>query len=170
MTPLLLLDFDGVLNALLGKGGSPNPDWPDWEKSTADGFTLWTSRTMAAAVSSLAETNWLTTWNEDDKANTLLSPLLDIGPFPVAAAPLTGPERDELWKPRAVAAAIKTGRPVVWLDDDCEFLWDEWLRAAPEWKYEDTSNLFKLAPIDDVGLTIENLGSVRSWLSAIKAD
>ena len=169
MTPLLLLDFDGVLNALLDRCDSPNPDWPDWEKSTADGFTLWTSRIMAAAVSSLAETHWLTTWNEDDKANTLLSPLLGIGPFPVAAAPLNYPERDELWKPRAVAAALKTGRPVVWLDDDCEFMWTEWLRAAPEWKHEDTSNLFRLAPDDAVGLTAQHLRAVKDWLHGHEA-
>lgn len=164
MKPLLLLDFDGVLNAMLGRRDGPNPDWPDWEKSHVDGFTLWTSKAMAAAVSSLAEVNWLTTWNEDDKANTLLSPLLRVGPFPVAAAPLAYPDRDEVWKPRAVAAALKTGRPVVWLDDDCELLWAEWLRVAPEWKHEDTSNLFKLAPEDTVGLTAEHVSAVADWL------
>jgi len=165
MRPLVLLDFDGVLNALSGTEPPAPSCWSDWSTSREDGFRLWFSRTAAAAVAELGEVHWLTTWNEDNKANTLLSPLLGIGPFPVAAAPLVYPERDDLWKPRAVSAALRTGRPVIWFDDDSELLADEW-----RWTGEDfniASNLFRCAPDSSVGLTLADVQRAAAWASQI---
>jgi hypothetical protein len=155
MTPILLLDFDGVLNALRSSQGDHNSDWTDWELNTVDGFTTLTSRSMAAATAKIAETNWLTTWNENDSANILLSPLLSIGPFPVAAAPPVN--YDPLWKPRAVAGQLSTGRPVVWFDDEAEDLWAHWGKEKP-------NNLFLLAPDESRGLTRLELEAAADWL------
>lgn len=161
MLPLVLLDFDGVLNALSGTEEPAPSCWSDWITGREDGFRLWFSRTAAAAVAELGEVHWLTTWNEDNKANTLLSPLLGIGPFPVAAAPLVYPERDELWKPRAVSAALRTGRPVIWFDDDSELLAEEW-----RWTGEDfaaASNLYRHAPDSSIGLTLADIQRAAEW-------
>jgi hypothetical protein len=165
MRPLVLLDFDGVLNALSGAEPPAPSCWSDWSTSREDGFRLWFSRTAAASVAELGEVHWLTTWNEGNKANTLLCPLLGIGPFPVAAAPLVYPERDDLWKPRAVSAALRTGRPVIWFDDYSELLADEW-----RWTGEDfnvASNLFRCAPDSSVGLTLADVQRAAAWASQI---
>jgi hypothetical protein len=155
MRPLLLLDFDGVLNALRPDDPIETNDWQDWTTNTVDGFSITTSRTMAAATAKIAETHWLTTWNENDSANILLSPLLSIGPFPVAAAPPAN--YDPLWKPRAVAGQLSTGRPVVWFDDEAEDLWAHWGKEKP-------NNLFLLAPNESRGLTRLELEAAADWL------
>lgn len=192
MRPLVLLDFDGVLNAISGPSPPALSCWSDWTTCHEDGFRLWFSRSAAAAVAELgevhwlttwnednkantllcprlgigpfpvaaatakiAETNWLTTWNENDSANILLSPLLSIGPFPVAAAPPVN--YDPLWKPRAVAGQLSTGRPVVWFDDEAEDLWAHWGKEKP-------NNLFLLAPDESRGLTKLELEAAADWL------
>lgn len=161
MRPLVLLDFDGVLNALSGPQPPAPSCWSDWTTCREDGFRLWFSRSAAAAVAELGDVNWLTTWNEDNKANTLLCPRLGIGPFPVAAAPLVCPEGDELWKPRAVAAALRTGRPVIWLDDDSELLAEEWRWVGED--FSSATNLFRFAPDPSIGLTDVDIQRARAW-------
>jgi hypothetical protein len=161
MEPLLLLDFDGVLNAFPDDMTDPlatHPDWQDWAINTVNGFATVTSRSMAATAAALANTRWLTTWNESDKANTLLSPLLGIGPFEVAAVPPLKFDADPLWKPRAVAEVLATGSRVLWFDDEAELLWQDWGRNIPP-------NLFIIAPDCRRGLTRHELEKARVWLS-----
>lgn len=161
MRPLVLLDFDGVLNALSGLQPPAPSCWSDWTTCHEDGWLLWFSRSAAAAVAELGEVHWLTTWNENNSANTLLCPRLGIGPFPVAAAPLVYPERDELWKPRAVAAALRTGRPVIWFDDDSELLAEEWRWVGED--FSSATNLFRFAPDPSIGLTDVDIQRARAW-------
>jgi len=163
MRPLVLLDFDGVLNAISGPSPPAPSCWSDWTTCHEDGFRLWFSRSAAAAVAELGEVHWLTTWNEDNKANTLLCPRLGIGPFPVAAAPPVYPERDELWKPRAVVAALRTGRPVIWLDDDSTFLTGQW--GLIDQDFSAAGNLFRCAPDSYIGLTDADIQSAQTWVS-----
>jgi hypothetical protein len=90
MTPLVLLDVDGVLNAV-----DPDPDlrvWPDYRRGrAAAGGRQWPiawSPTVVQAVLSwreVADVHWLTTWGS--LANGALRELLGLPALPVAGAP-----------------------------------------------------------------------------------
>ena len=87
VTPLLLLDVDGVLNALAADPGL----WPEWRigSASADG-RAWPIRWAPAVVDRLrgwhengrAELQWLTTWGH--WANLDLRALLDLPLLEVA--------------------------------------------------------------------------------------
>ena len=90
MTPLLLLDVDGVLNAL----SDELPDtsvWPRWQRGYADADgTTWpivfspdvVERLKGWHEQGLAEIQWLTTWGHD--ANGSLRELLGLPELTVA--------------------------------------------------------------------------------------
>lgn len=85
MRPLVLLDVDGVLNAL----GPPDSSWPDWRRGAAtalgrDWPIRWSPSVVAAVNGWLAsaEVQWLTTWGQD--ANRDLHALLGLPALPVA--------------------------------------------------------------------------------------
>jgi hypothetical protein len=88
--PLLLLDVDGVLNALADEGVCRRV-WPDWRSgwATADG-ARWPIRWSPQVVEALrgwqaegrVELQWLTTWGHD--ANVELRQLLGLPRLPVA--------------------------------------------------------------------------------------
>ncbi len=88
--PLLLLDVDGVLNALSDGAAHPGT-WPRWERgrATADG-TAWPIRWAPDVVERLRtwheqgalELQWLTTWGHE--ANLELRRLLDLPELVVA--------------------------------------------------------------------------------------
>ena len=159
--PVILLDVDGVLNPMPQYGSVPNDNWPDWQRSMADGFTLWTSAIMASKIAALGDVHWLTTWNEDDAANKMLSPLLGIGPFPVAASPsdrlVFG---DEYWKPRAAAQFAEKHSHVIWIDDEANILWREWRDKHPP------SNMLLVTPDFFNGFSEFDLDIIGAWLSA----
>jgi len=85
--PLLLLDVDGVLNAVTAR---PDPDlWADWEQGRASAAGRswpihWSPSVVAAVVRwrESADVQWLTTWGHD--ANRGLRELLQLPELPVA--------------------------------------------------------------------------------------
>ena len=87
MRPLLLLDVDGVLNAVTA---APDPAvWPDWAQGTASaaGRTWpihWSPSVVAAVLRwrEAADVQWLTTWGHE--ANAGLRELLGLPELPVA--------------------------------------------------------------------------------------
>ena len=87
MRPLLLLDVDGVLNAVTPR---PDPDvWPDWREGTASAAgRTWPIRWSPSVVDAVAgwrgaaEVQWLTTWGHE--ANGGLRELLGLPELPVA--------------------------------------------------------------------------------------
>ena len=146
--PLLLLDVDGVLNAL-SDDGDPQT-WPEWRlgRATADGVA-WPIRWAPAVVERLCawhergvvELQWLTTWGHD--ANLELRALLGMPALEVAGTyddePFAGtPDHegaaahaavapsapDELtgrwWKHDVVRRLLQQhpGRLVIWVDDE----------------------------------------------------
>ncbi len=145
MTPLLLLDVDGVLNAV-----TLAPDeavWPDWRTGTADANgRTWTIRWSPAVITrltswhdqGLVELQWLTTWGHD--ANNGLRGLLGTPALTVAGthdeqgspsdlsaaslAQVTAAAPDELtgrwWKLDVVRRVLagEPDRPVIWVDDE----------------------------------------------------
>lgn len=157
----ILLDVDGVLNALLPVNATPPQTWSDWHISRAEGFRMCTSKAMARSITDLGEVHWLTTWNEDNLANAIISPLVGIGPFPVAARPsdrlVFG---DEMWKPRAAEVFSKQHARVVWIDDDARHLWAEWKGGAAF-----PSNMLVVSPNPDTGLTPDEIEQIKGWIA-----
>jgi len=160
MTPLLLLDVDGVLNAV-----TLAPDeavWPDWRTGTADANgRTWTIRWSPTDVArllhwheqGLVELQWLTTWGHH--ANVALRQLLGAPELAVAgthdeqgsasdlAAPslaqVTAAAPDELtgrwWKLDVVRRVVaeEPDRPVIWVDDELRGSgnpYADWARGA----------------------------------------
>ena len=178
--PLVLLDVDGVLNAV---GLRPDPQvWPDWQRGEAAAagrrWPLHWSPSVVAAVlrwRELADVQWLTTWGHD--ANGELAALLGLPQLPVAGThdePVVAPQAEALaevtpaapdplsgrwWKFDVVRALLERQvRPLVWLDDD--------LSADPEvraWVRRRTRCLL-VAPDPRTGLTAPQLDSVERFL------
>ncbi len=143
--PLLLLDVDGVLNAL-SDHDEHLAVWQDWETGhAASALTSWpilfspavVERLVAWHVSARVELQWLTTWGHDanDELRRLLGlPALEVaGTYddlgataevgdslasftPSAPDPLTG----SWWKYDVVQAVLARhpGRALVWVDDE----------------------------------------------------
>jgi len=97
--PLVLLDVDGVLNALarppdvrawqdwqLGQAVADGRSWPiAWSPSVVDAVRGWRDR---------ADVQWLTTWGHN--ANDSLRQLLDLPELPVAGTHQDGPVPQDL--------------------------------------------------------------------------
>jgi HAD domain in Swiss Army Knife RNA repair proteins len=165
--PVLLLDVDGVLNAV-------HPDLPKgWRRGTYNGYVLsWdptvTERLRRLHESGRVEIQWLTTWTE--KADQLLAE-----PMGLPRGLRTHSRQDVLptgfigrlggasgwWKlaaARAVAEA-EPGRRIVWIDDDLADQaadTSEWLAA--------NEHVLVVAPDLYAGLTHAELDRVEAWL------
>jgi hypothetical protein len=184
--PLVLLDVDGVLNAL---GRPLPPEWDDWQtgRATAGGGSYeiaWSPSVVRRLLewheSGQAEVQWLTTWGHD--ANRSLRQLLDMPELVVAGtydddlpagdpdpatgslASVTPAARDELtgrwWKFDVVRRVIsgQPGRRLVWLDDD--LAGEDDLRA---WAAR-AADCLPLAPPPRTGLRRMDLEVVSAWL------
>jgi hypothetical protein len=165
--PVLLLDVDGVLNAVqprLPKG---------WRRGTFNGFVLTWDPTVTARLRGLHETGrvelqWLTTWT--DRADELLAEPMGLprglrthGRDGVLSTGFSGELRGlSGWWKLAVARAVaeaEPGRRIVWIDDDlAEQAVDtsEWLAV--------NAQVLVVAPDLVVGLTHAELDRVEAWL------
>jgi membrane-associated protease RseP (regulator of RpoE activity) len=165
--PILLLDVDGVLNAVL-------LDLPEgWQRGVYNGFVLsWdptvTARLRALHESGRVELQWLTTWTR--RADELLAEPMGLprglrthDRDDVLPTGFTGELRgvSGWWKlaaARAVAEA-EPGRRIVWIDDDLAEQADdtsEWLAA--------NGQVLVVAPDLFTGLTHAELDRVEAWL------
>jgi hypothetical protein len=165
--PVLLLDVDGVLNAV-------RRDLPEgWERGTFHGYVLSWDPTVVARLRKLHESGrvelqWLTTWTE--MADRLLAEPMGL------PRGLTTHNRDDVlptgyggrlggmtgwWKltaARAVAEA-EPDRRIVWIDDDLAAQAEdtsEWLAA--------NGQVLVVAPDYATGLTHAELDRVEAWL------
>ncbi|RBY75131.1 hypothetical protein DQ239_17440 [Blastococcus sp. TF02-09] len=164
--PVLLLDVDGVLNAV-------RVDLPEgWRRGRFNGYVLSWDPTVVARLRALHESGrvelqWLTTWTE--MADRLLAEplqlprglrthgreLLPTG-YGGARAAASG-----WWKLAAAqqVARAEPGRRIVWIDDDlAEQAEDisEWLAA--------NGQVLVVAPDYQLGLTHEELDRIEAWL------
>jgi hypothetical protein len=129
----LLLDVDGVLNALAFE--PPDGHWTDWQDDLVNGFHITWSPSVVDFVAALhrrgVEVQWLTTWGQ--AAQGQLSATLKLPQFPVLGE--HGFELTETWwKLDLVRAAYELDRvPFVWIDDEIDFDFEttEWLRTLP---------------------------------------
>jgi hypothetical protein len=166
--PVLLLDVDGVLNAV-------RRDLPTgWRRESYDGYVLSWDPTVVARLRDLheagrVELQWLTTWTA--KADELLAEPMGLprglrthgreGELPTG---FTGERRavPGWWKLGAAreVAQDEPDRRIVWIDDDL---------AEPA---EDTSSwlaandhVLVVAPHVEMGLTHAELDRVEDWLA-----
>lgn len=171
--PLVLLDVDGVINALSHKHyGS----WDDYVTTTAHAqgrdWPITYSPTVVAWLDSLdehAEVQWLTTW--EDWAPSSLAPSVGLPSgcmWPVfgrqAEARYTGKFGDSAnfwWKYELVKLEhADTDRRIVWLDDDLNYYYDarDWANARP--------NTLAVGTDANSGITQENMDAVDAFLAA----
>ena len=180
--PLVLIDVDGVVNAL-----GVSLAWDDWRDghAVADerAFPIRWSPTVVSRVlgwTEVADVQWLTTWGHD--ANTSLRHLLAMpeltvagthtdpdgqqSPEAAAHAQVTPAARDALtgrwWKFDVVRRLVQRepGRPVVWLDDDLAGQ-----RDVHAWMHAHTDCLL-VAPDPGSGLTADQLDAIGVFLDA----
>jgi len=116
--PLVLLDVDGVINDLPASLGMERP-WPhrrlDLGRATIC-IPLFVPP-LLQYLDLVSDIWWCTTWG--DMANQVLTPVLEIGPYPVVGADTD--QSGHGWKARAAhpiaTEAIREGRRVYWIED-----------------------------------------------------
>jgi hypothetical protein len=187
--PILLLDVDGVLNALdrlpAARGG-----WDDWQhgSATADG-TRWPITWSPQVVGTLrdwhergwVELRWLTTWGHEanDELRRLLGlpPLAVVGTYHDIGAPSGGagagashasvtpaapdPLSGRWWKYDHVVTLLRDEpeRRFLWVDDDLDRLDGEFVRWA-----ETQASITAIVPDPRRGLTAADLQAIAAVL------
>ncbi|MGY1805043.1 HAD domain-containing protein [Blastococcus sp. SYSU D00922] len=167
--PVLLLDVDGVLNAV-------RRDLPEgWRRGTFNGYVLSWDPTVVARLrawheAGRVELQWLTTWTR--LADELLAESMGL------PRGLRTHDRDDVlptgfggerrgisgWWKLAAARAVAEAEPrrrIVWIDDDLADQAEdttEWLAAH--------GHVLVVAPDFGTGLTHAELDRVEAWLAA----
>jgi hypothetical protein len=159
--PVWLLDVDGVLNATRPGWGGP----PVTRSITAQG-TSWRMRfspqviagIRAIATTSRAEIRWATTWvgHIDD-----LSRVFALPTFP-AAFDITSEEPTQAvvapLKLAAALAVVRSGRPLIWTDDDAIPV------DGPDRAALDGAGALLIAPKPGRGLRPDDLDRINAYL------
>ena len=166
--PILLLDVDGVLNAVRVELR------PGWRRATFNGFVLSWDPTITARLRELHESGrveiqWLTTWAHH--ADELLAEPMGLprglrthGREDVLPTGFGGERRgiSGWWKLAAIRAVVEAepGRRIVWIDDDLTDPAEdtsEWLAA--------NGHVLVVAPDFFAGLTHAELDRIEAWLA-----
>lgn len=184
-TPIWLLDFDGVINALSKRGG--RSFWPDeWRSATIDhpeGYRdrhgkpvklplLWSKtvvETVAAAVDAGVEVRWLSTWREHTRLlPSILYGLPEIPWFDenlLAADASDGLDARERmvsgpWKVVVAGAAVPDDAPLLWTEDalSVDMLSERWRRTR-------TAPTTFLRPHPAQGLIPRDVRTIREWIA-----
>ena len=167
MKPLVLIDFDGVINAVAQQ------HWQKaWKDMTEDTFVdrrgynipVNFSPTLVEFInilSNVADIEWLTTWKRDTE---LLPAQIGINVFPWHDEIHKGPPwGEEWWKFDVVKkiAAENPGRKVLWIDDDIPP--NSW---EPERLFLFRNVLWEtIVPREDTGLTPAHCESIIEFVS-----
>lgn len=170
--PLILLDVDGVLNAVIGRSGAvPYGDAADWLRVDVNGYPIAANRTVLRRISDWhtsgrAEVRWLTTWEIGDLANTHLGPALGLPEFAVEGRakefpPAKFSDHGHWWKLGVAqrAAEREPDRVIVWIDDDHP----AYSRAAG-WIETTSGRVLHFAPETHVGLHPDDLDNIDGLL------
>ena len=166
--PILLLDVDGVLNAVRVELR------PGWRREIYNGFVLSWDPTITARLRELHESGrveiqWLTTWAHH--ADELLAEPMGLprglrthGRDDVLPTGFGGERRgiSGWWKLAAIRAVVEAepGRRIVWIDDDLTDPAEdtsEWLAA--------NGHVLVVAPDFFAGLTHAELDRIEAWLA-----
>lgn len=166
--PVILLDVDGVVNAL---GREEDHAWPDAEINTAfpvfaggdRGWPIYTSKRLGEALLALdVNIVWLTTWKYD--ANVAISPLvglpddLHVGDYERRKFS----EGFQDWKMNFVYGFLGDfSGPVVWIDDEAvPGYFKEELDSDPEL----ASRILIVEPDSYSGLAPYHVEFIADWL------
>ena len=170
--PMLLLDVDGVLNAL-----SDRPDtqvWQDWQRVDVSNrvgtFSVQWSPTVTTTITSWIERDLvtvvcLTTWLDD--GNGALRETLGLPDCPGLGSHLSDdpalPSSGNglgWWKADLLKEYLKEhpGTPFVWLDDDLRVM------RALQAQLSAEHDCLLIGPPSRVGLTPKHLRAVEDWL------
>lgn len=182
--PVLLLDIDGVVNALSKEQSAevwPEAWWLSFD-ATADGetFPMLISKAVVGFINmlhrtGLVEVRWHTTWQKSAKAVGAEAGFLD---FDVESAPEFSDYRSfqkqaiidgrpTWWKlPAAQRVVVDERRPLIWVDDD---LYHEYLRRddADEKLGGDQPTLL-IRTNHAHGLTLTELEKIRVFAIEVK--
>jgi hypothetical protein len=180
VTPLWLLDVDGVLNALVDRlADTPygaDSDWLRFHQCSRTGllYPIVANRRVLESVRSAheggrVEVRWLTTWEVNDDyvalAEALGLPQFEVEARPTEFTPLGMLDHGMWWKLPAVERALERAldRPVLWTDDEVG------LRTpAMRWRRHQAEvrpDLMIIAPDLQVGLTPDHLVQIDDFLT-----
>lgn len=166
LRPLILIDVDGVLNALR----RPGPEWQHY-KRMCDGrtFNLWLNPAHGPMLRNLAEETgaelvWATTWEHD--ANTAIGPTIGLPELPVIEVSKgEGLEGRGCCSKTPAVAEYVNGRPFVWFDDDLGKADRAWLENHPN---VDRFRLIHVGP--NPGIKPAHFREAREWLTALNVE
>lgn len=164
MTPVWLLDIDGVVNAAT-RGIAPAYAWPadDWIDTRASNngksWRILAARPVLDYIRSVhesgtAEIRWHSTWQQ--YANNA-SDALRLPHFPVQDAPEFLARGDEWWKLPAALRVLEEGRGLVWTDDDADDLTAD--------QRDQLRGALVLAPAVETGLCRSHLRKIETFLT-----
>lgn len=169
--PIILLDVDGVINAVVGQRGKGDPSvWQDWQYAsvlaTGHAWPICYSPTVIDYLNQInrsgrAEIRWLTTWGAWAQGD--LADQLHIDHFEVAG------ERDDFvstsdgwWKRTVVeAVSLTTDASLLWIDDDLKFY-----TSAHNWARD--SDIAMISPSTGTGLTPKHLRAIDLFLEEVE--
>jgi hypothetical protein len=157
----LLLDVDGVLNAL-SSFEDPGELRTDRRIDVVDGFHIVWSPSVVDVFRVLHErgvdVQWLTTWGEAAKGQ--LSTTMQLPQFPVLGE-RGYHETDTWWKLVLVQAAYALDRvPFVWIDDEIDYDPEttEWLETLPP------DQFLAVTPDSMTGLDADDIDTVTAFI------
>ncbi len=159
--PAIILDIDGVINAITKK-----PDrtiWPEWSQEIILGenliaYPMWVASAVVNFWNRLdgldvADIYWHTTWQ--GYANERVAPSLGLPVFPVLDAPeylISETYTTQWWKVPAVLRLKDEGRRILWIDDDIPYM------NVPDGPW------MTLSPRENTGLTPKHLRIIAGFV------
>lgn len=169
--PVWLLDIDGVVNAL-ARGqifdSFPQDDWAQHvvEADIPNMGTMVLPILVARPVldfvaevqqSGRAEVRWHSTWRT--AAMTDLGPTLGLPPIPISIAPEWTERPPGWWKLPAARRVRKSGRRLIWTDDDLASYQEETADLAAD------PDALLISPDPQLGLTQRDLDQITEFLN-----
>lgn len=162
MRPILLLDVDGVLNAVTDE---PPKTWTDWRITDCNGYPIHHSPEMGRQIAALdADIVWLTTWGLSDLANQWVGALFDWPEYPTLGM---GGSRfaPGWWKSFVAEEYLRTqpGRPFIWIDDDLS-----WSINNGDVPWLGPDGCLLISPDTRTGLMPEAIAHIRAWIAGLR--
>lgn len=155
LSPLILLDVDGVINYL---GANKNSAWKDTKTVKVREYIIQYSPTVVECINDWgkrAEIRWLTTW--DDNARTALAPKLGLDSFILARDPA---KKLEKWQAALNCHNENPSRPICWVDDHLRYF--QLHQINPVW-YQRQRMMF-MRPCEVKALTGDDIKEVYEFL------
>ena len=160
--PLVLLDVDGVINALCSEDDTP-PDFDDWDYVEC-GFSpiRYSKKLLKQLIGLDLDIHWLTTWG--NAANEHLAPLFGWDPLPVIERAghdrLAGP--NGWWKSSAAHQFVNAqNRPFIWIDDDLDYSINE---GDVPWLEDCTIPHLIVSPDARTGISVADFDKMRQFI------